>query len=452
MSRIKPKVYLISDDFPELSYIQLVLTSMNYEILRTTAEDLLKQPEENWRTSIVLIRHSAIPAMVHEQLQSRVSALCPRPVLLLLFQSTPNPCWNDSGLWENSLNLQTISTDFLPAFSSALESFRLRSSLSESLGKIVGHSPQIRDLYRIAEKASLSSGSVLITGESGTGKELVARAIASGDPKKFVVVNCSAIPENLFESELFGHVKGAFTGATNERTGLFEEADGGTLFLDEVGDMPLSVQTKLLRALQEGEIRAVGSNYNRKVNARIIAATNRNLEKDIKTRLFREDLFFRLNVIPVFVPPLRDRPDDIPYLVRHFISLYSKETPLPQIKADALELLQIYEWPGNVRELENIIHRALVLKNHKNIDTSDIHLPQEALKSASWRGWDYPAFRSHQHQMERDFLIRALIHHNGSITQTAQSLRINRTALHNRIRRLNLNTEFIRKTKTPKQD
>lgn len=232
---------------------------------------------------------------------------------------------------------------------------------------LITHSPAMDRVIRLGQKAAASNIPILIEGESGVGKELVARAIqGSGDrrSKPFVTVNCGAIPDNLVESILFGHEKGSFTGATDKHTGKFVEAHSGTLFLDEIGDLPLDVQVKLLRAVQEGEVDPVGGRSTVKVDIRLISATHRNLLQQVKDGRFREDLFYRLNVYPIFVPPLRDRRDDIPYLVRHFTEKVAPADPRhrPQgISARALAMLQAYDWPGNIRQLENAVFRASVL-------------------------------------------------------------------------------------------
>src|ERR1700760_1513238 len=245
---------------------------------------------------------------------------------------------------------------------------RIKRSRSGTLTfkDIVTHSTRMLCVLRTAEKAAASSIAVLIEGESGVGKELIARAIhGSGErrAKPFVAVNCGAIPENLVESVLFGHEKGAFTGAAERHAGKFLEATGGTLFLDEIGELPLAAQVKLLRALQEGEVDPVGAKKPVKVDVRIISATNRDLVADVKSGRFREDLFYRLHVFPITVPPLRDRPEDVPDLVRHFLVRFNAEEGkrIRVVAADAMALLARCSWPGNVRQLENAIFRAVVL-------------------------------------------------------------------------------------------
>lgn len=242
---------------------------------------------------------------------------------------------------------------------------------------LVGDSLAIQEVLNTIEKVSQTDSTVLITGESGVGKELVARAIHDNSArtgKAMVVVNCAAIPAELIEAELFGHMKGAFTGATQNRLGRFEAAHGGTLFLDEVGELPLHLQAKLLRVIQTRQFEAVGSNKTIDVDVRIIAATNRDLEAAVQKREFREDLFYRLNVIPVKIPSLRDRKSDIPSLIQHFITQFNGATghtvEIPQ--GQILEALLAYDWPGNVRELENLIERLVILKGQGTVDLGDL--------------------------------------------------------------------------------
>ncbi|WP_306532703.1 sigma-54 dependent transcriptional regulator [Geobacter sp.] len=275
------------------------------------------------------------------------------------------------------------------------ENQRLRQEVQErySFSGLIGKSKKMRELYSLIEKVAPSIANVLILGESGTGKELVARAIHYNSPRKdkaFVAVNCGAIPETLMESELFGHKKGSFTGAINDRPGLFEQAGGGTLFLDEIGEVPLQLQAKLLRVLQEKEFRRVGGVADQKADVRIVAASNRNLEEQVREGTFREDLFYRLNVVQLQMPPLRERTEDIPILVEHF---YRKYVQAPRngeiITPGALKMIMSYGFPGNVRELENLVERCAVLGGGEIAEESLPSQVRGSQKSAAAPGGDF---------------------------------------------------------------
>lgn len=257
---------------------------------------------------------------------------------------------------------------------------RLETELGNSWGNIVGESEQMKKVFSIMQRVADTPTTVLVTGESGTGKELVARGLhqaSSRNQAPFVSLNCAAIPENLLESELFGHEKGSFTGAVGLKEGKFEYANNGTLFLDEVGEMPLNLQVKLLRVLQEQEFQRVGGNKEIKVNVRLVAATNKDLKEEVEMGRFRGDLFFRLNVVNVKVPPLRERRSDIPFLVAHFVGKYSRklDRKIKEVDPEAMRVLYSYNWPGNVRELENVIESALVMSRGSTVKKSD--LPSE---------------------------------------------------------------------------
>ncbi len=264
------------------------------------------------------------------------------------------------------------------------ENRRLRAAVERtaSFGDLVGKSAAMNEIYALIRKISGNRSNVLITGESGTGKEVVARTIhftGARAKQPFVPINCTAMPEGLLESELFGHVRGAFTGAHANKKGLFEIASGGTLFLDEIGDMSPALQGKLLRVLQDQEIRPVGANHSVKVDVRLVAATNRDLREEIEKGLFREDLYYRLNVIPIHIPPLRERPEDVPALARAFVERLSGDTPR-QLSEKAMQKLQRAPWPGNARELQNCIERSLALAEGSEIHASDILITDDPVK------------------------------------------------------------------------
>ena len=259
------------------------------------------------------------------------------------------------------------------------ENLYLRKELEEkyTFSNIIGKSARMQQVFSLIERVSKTTSTVLIQGESGTGKELIARAVhftGARSRRRFLSINCGAMPENLLESELFGHERGAFTGAVRTKEGLFQEASGGTLFLDEISEMTPGMQVKLLRVLQERKVRKVGGTTEEKVDTRIVAATNKHLTSLIEEDLFREDLFYRINVIPINLPPLRDRREDIPLLTKFFVEKYAQQMGIEvkRITREAMEQLEAYDWPGNVRELENVVERVMALSMHENVETSDL--------------------------------------------------------------------------------
>ena len=312
--------------------------------------------------------------------------------------------------------------------------------------RMVGSSPPMQRVYTLIDKAAATNSKVLITGENGTGKELVARAIHHnsarvGEP--FVTVNCAAIPESLIESELFGHEKGAFTGAKGTRKGKFEQANGGTLFLDEVADMSLMTQAKTLRALQEQQIQRIGGEKPRQVDARVIAATNKDLQGEIDAGNFRQDLFYRLNIIAIRVPPLRMRREDIPDLVRHFLEHFSDEmgVPVQSVSSGAMVELMSRDWPGNIRELRNVVERLVALSEATEIGT---HAVREALDGhpvSSDAPDNLADLRGARERFERAFIQQALAEHDGGIQATAEALGIDRSHLWKKMKQYGLQAE-----------
>ena len=344
----------------------------------------------------------------------------------------------------------------LLALASALELRHARRetrTLRADLGlasEMIGNSPALRRVREMIEKVAPSDARVLITGESGTGKELVAAAIHAGGSRKdrpFVRVNCAAIPRDLVESEMFGHERGAFTGATDRRIGRFELADRGTLLLDEVGDLGAEAQAKLLRAIESGEIERVGGSKPIRVDVRIVSATNKDLTRAVADGTFREDLYFRLNVIPLAIPPLRERPDDIPALVRHFSQVHRGRTgqPLTSWSTNALDALARYRWPGNVRELANIVERLAILHPGREVTSDEI---REVLPSAPTRLAEPAALPNATvldasltdtlDDYERVLITRALSVAGGNIAEAARRLQTDRPNLYRRMKRLGI--------------
>jgi DNA-binding NtrC family response regulator len=313
---------------------------------------------------------------------------------------------------------------------------------TSSLGELIGRSPAMRDIVALIRKVANSRSSVLITGESGTGKEVVARTIHFASPRAdrpFIPINCTAIPEGLLESELFGHVRGAFTGAHATKRGLFEKANGGTLFLDEIGDMGPGLQSKLLRVLQDREIRPVGGTQSVKVDVRIVAATNKDLAQEIEAGRFREDLFYRLNVIPVHIPPLRERPEDIPALVEAFLRRHD-ESGRRSVSQTALERLMACPWRGNARELENAIERALALSDSDVVEADDLPLgaaSESGDVAAPDESFLEDAAKRHLslRELEERYIDEVLRATGGNKVQAARILGIDRKTLYRRAER-----------------
>jgi Nif-specific regulatory protein len=305
---------------------------------------------------------------------------------------------------------------------------------------IIGESSAMKEIFRQLEKVIDTRATVCIEGETGTGKEVIASAIhyqGKRRDKLFVAQNCAAMPENLLESELFGHKKGAFTGADHDKKGLFEIADGGTLFLDEIGEMTLNLQAKLLRVLQEGEIRPVGGTQNKAIDVRIICATNRSLEKEVEKGAFRQDLFYRLRVFPIRLPPLRERREDVPLLVEHFLRKYTVEMnkPVAAVTPEALDQLSAYSWPGNIRELENEVQRLVIQCDPEGFITPDLLAPA-VRKVEGLLGRVAPkkgTLKDMMEEVERWLLVEALRDHGGNKTKTAETLGITREGLHKKL-------------------
>ncbi len=329
------------------------------------------------------------------------------------------------------------------------ENERLRAKV-EQHGEIVGRSAAIRSLVDQIGRVAGTGARVLITGENGTGKELVARALHAQSPRAkgpFIEVNCAAIPSELIESELFGHMKGSFTGAIADRAGKFEQADGGTLFLDEIGDMSPSAQAKVLRALQEGEVTRIGGSRTRKVDVRVLAATNKRLEDEIRENRFREDLYYRLNVVPITVPALRERREDIPMLVQHFVTRLAAEGQVPskQVEPAAVERLAAHDWPGNVRELRNTVERLLILARGPRVTAADVERlvgvragePQGMLAGLE----QYETWEQFKLAAERAFLQVKLRQFDWNVAETARALDMPRSNLYKKIERHGLARE-----------
>ena len=448
----REEILIVDDEKNIRSSLEGILKDEGYRVRgAATGEELLKQVAQAAPDLVIL--DVWLPGMDGLQALEEVKRLHPGlPVIMISGHSSVETAVKATKLGaydfiEKPLSLEkTILTvkNALDRQRLELENLALRSRLEERY-EIVGGSPAIQVLRVQIQSAAPSHGRVLIRGESGTGKELVARAIHGQSlraDKPFVEVNCAAIPDELIESELFGHEKGAFTGATTKRRGKFELADGGTIFLDEVGDMSLKTQAKVLRVLQEQTFERVGGSEALSVDVRVIAASNKELEEEIRKGTFREDLFYRLNVIPFEIPPLRERKEDIPLLSSHFLRRFSQEYGKREkrLAADALDLLVQYVWPGNVRELRNVIERMVIMVPQDAIAAADLGpslrprggsgpeaLPEEG---EEWDG----TLREARDRFEREYILRRLKEAHWNITRAAERMGIERSNLHRKMK------------------
>lgn len=431
------------------SFIQDVLSSVDYPV---NIFPIAQAANTDNRASLVIWDLDAF-ANESESALSKLRSRNPDTMILAYaenpdqFRDIPN------NLYDILLSVEALRLHLMSKIARLKEIYTAKRTFRERMSHLVGKSEAMQNLRKTVERAILHTGSVLIQGESGVGKDLIARAIACVYDK-FVTVNCSAIPEALFESELFGHTRGAFTGAQNERIGLFEEANGGAIFLDEIGDMPLHAQVKLLRVIQNHEIRPIGANKTRHIDVRIIAATNRDLREEIREKRFREDLFYRLNVIPMQLSPLRERKEDIEDLANYFIRQYAPEGEPYTLSPEALQKLQSHDWPGNIRELENVIQRTLCFTAPGILNADDLQIDTGMGPAANMPGTTnggtamsadtYNEFREKQMDEEKEFLKAKILECNGSISLAADKLGMVRTALYNRLARLGLNIKDIR--------
>jgi DNA-binding NtrC family response regulator len=441
----KQTVLVIEDEEKHRRVIGLQLSSEGYAVKAVgTAEEGLKQAGE----ADLVLTDLKLPGMdglaLLEQLHAQNAHL---PVIVM----------SAFGTVEIAVEaMKKGAVDFLPkpfsldhltvVVEKALEVRKLRDEnreLREALGQrykfenIIGSSAPMQDIFATIMRVAPTRATVLLAGESGVGKDMIARAIHQHSPRKdrpFVKINCTAIPENLMESELFGYEKGAFTGANTSKPGKFEQADTGTVFLDEIGDVPGSIQVKLLRVLQEREFERLGSNKTQHTDVRVIAATNVDLRAALEQGTFREDLYYRLNVVPMNIPPLRERKEDIPYLVEHFAKKFGGE-----ISEGAMERLMSYHWPGNVRELENVVERSVLLAQGPRVEPSDVKIDTAPRRSAAPAGGDHflpegMTLDEYEQSVIREALKRA----NGNKSQAARLLGLTRNALRYRLAQMGI--------------
>ncbi len=440
-------ILLFEDDETLASLLARVLRNEGYKVDLLDRADAVPGPAKLARYDVVLSDiHLAGDTSGHDVLK-RVRATSEHlPVILMTAYADIEGAMNAVGAGAYEYLAKPIEPNELKRMvSEAISRHRIAGSAAESVdahaerakdATIVGTAAAMIGVYKTVAQVAPTRASVLIIGESGTGKELVARAIHAKSPraaKPFVAVNCAALPESILESELFGHERGAFTGAVGVKRGLFEEANGGTLFLDEIGEISPKMQVQLLRVLQEGEIRRVGGSDTIKVDVRVVAATNRDLKNELSTGRFREDLYFRLQVVTVRVPPLRERKGDIPILVKHFVARHAERLgrPVPRVAPEVLEALGTYSFPGNVRELSHIVERAMLLAREGVVTETD--LPPEvrgalAASTSTDNGSlaeDWPTLGT----LERRYIDRVLSRTGGNKTRAAEVLGIDRRTL-----------------------
>lgn len=453
---------LFTKETPTSLFIQDVFSTVNYDV------NVLCSDAEKSVVTLIGSTQQLSPIAVwdldsfageSETALSRIRERFPETMILVYAEHPEQFSHISNKLYDIILSVDSIKLHLMSKIAKLKEILSARRIFNERMSHLVGKSEAMQQLRMSVERAIIHTGPVLIQGETGVGKELIARAVAC-IYDNLVTVNCSAIPENLFESELFGHTRGAFTGAQNERIGLFEAADGGAIFLDEIGDMPLHTQVKLLRVLQNKEIRPIGANKTKHVEVRIIAATNRDLKQAVKEKKFREDLYYRLSVIPLKISPLRERSEDIEDLANYFIQQYQAPGESFTLSAEALKKLQSHSWPGNIRELENVIQRALCFANSSLLQPADIQIDDDTLSekqqdaalekpivknSIPFPNADsYEGFREKLLDQEREFLKFKIAECGGSIRLTAERLGLLRTALYNRLNHLGISVKDVK--------
>jgi two-component system nitrogen regulation response regulator NtrX len=457
----KPRILVIDDEAAIRDTLRMTLEYEGYEFMGApTGQDGLALVEREAPDLIIL--DVKMPGMDGLEVLDRLRAMNETvPVVVISGHGTISTAVEATkkGAFD-FIEKPFASEKVLVSLRNALDSRRLRDE-NRSLKKavevrhqMIGDSSALKQVMAAVGRAAPTNATVLIQGESGVGKELVARTIHRNSLRgreRFVQVNCAAIPEELIESELFGHEKGSFTGATEKQVGKFEQADRGTIFLDEVGDMSPKTQAKVLRVLQEGEVERLGSARTTKVDVRVIAATNKNLEEEIEKGHFREDLYFRLAVIPIQVPPLRDRPEDIPLLVRHYLDYFARENNVrpKRISQGALESLQRYRWKGNIRELSNTVERLMIMTAGETIDVAD--LPEivrsgaGAARNAGAAGEGDPGragtLREFKDSTERAYLVSKLRENGWNISKTAEVIDTPRSNLYKKLEQYQISQE-----------
>ena len=449
---MKPCILVVEDEDKLRRVIELQLRSSGYEVAQAaTAEEGLKKSDG----AHLVLTDLRLPGLSGlELLASLRHQNSNTPVIVMTAFGTVESAVEAMKLGAADFLLKPFSLDHLTTvIQKALEVRALRDEnreLKEALGQkyafdnIIGRSTKMQEIFQTVARVAPTRATVLLAGESGVGKDLIARAIHQHSPRRdrpFVKINCTALPENLMESELFGYEKGAFTGAATSRAGKFETADTGTVFLDEIGDVPPAIQVKLLRILQEREFERLGSNKTRHIDVRVVAATNVDLRAALEQGSFREDLYYRLNVMPINIPPLRERKEDIPFLARHFVEILAPEleSAATVIDESAIARLMEYHWPGNVRELQNVIERSLVLSAGDALRAEDVRLETGQASRTQVNGFlpDGVTLDEYEQSLIREALKRA----GGNKSQAARLLGLTRNALRYRLSQMGLETD-----------
>lgn len=457
---VKDKILVADDEQSMREFLEIMLKKEGYKVtLASNGEEVIHLIENDLFDLVLLdIR---MPKLDGITALKRIKAITPETIVIMItaYASADTAIRAmKEGAYDYITKpfkvdeIKLIVKNALEKISLQKENLLLKQVVRDRyhFGNIIGQSSKMLALYDLLEKVAPTKTNILITGESGTGKELVAKAIHYNSPRKekpFVTLNCGAIPETLIESELFGHVKGAFTDAIATKKGLFEVADEGTIFLDEISELPLLMQVKLLRVLQDKEFKRVGGTEDIRVDVRIISATNKDLELAVKEKRFREDLFYRLNVIQIKLPPLRERKEDIPLLVNHFLKKYSEELnkKITTITPEALQILLNYEYPGNVRELQNIIERAVALESHTELTTNHLHsyLSETPFLKKGPIDIEIPTegidLEKVVEDLERTLLLKALDKTKGIKKKAAELLHINFRSMRYRLEKYGLN-------------
>lgn len=447
---MKNKILLVDDEVKLLKALKKSLELEGYEVFDFSSPIVALEFLQKRQVDLV-VSDIRMTGMSGIELLGRINELKSSPpcILMTAFSSVETAVTAVKlGAADYLLKPFELS-DFKAAIKNALNRPDSSVEAGDGDGKLIGNSPEIAQVKKIIDQISDTDSTVLVCGESGTGKELVARAIHRSSKRAaqpFVAVNCSAIPDALFESEMFGHKRGSFTGAIIDKPGIFKDADGGTLFLDEIGDLTLTNQAKLLRVLQDGSFKPVGANNSLSTNVRIIAATNKSLKDEVKAGNFREDLLYRINIVEITIPPLRKRKTDIRELALYFIGKFSRRhsRSIDGASEAFFEILADYAWPGNIRQLENSIERAVIMKRNGKLEPEDLHLPESgsiSLELEEMNDLNNLPLQETMNRIEENIIMQALENSGWNYSRAAANLGITRQNLHYKLKKYGINKE-----------